>query len=140
MHFLNFFYLCSKTLKESGWNFTWSFGKIMRSKSMKMVFVASIIRYKLCMMYAFLWFFCSKIIFDQKLFSYCCDKFDYPGSIVYLSCWILLNVSWRGRYCFWHKIRTICESTSSTSHFGKIRPARSGLCPNYQWKLPLSCF
>ena len=32
------------------------------------------------------WFFCSKIIFDQKLFSYCWEKFDYPGSIVYLSC------------------------------------------------------
>ena len=30
--------------------------------------------------------FCSKIIFDQKLFPYCLDKFDYPGSIVYLSC------------------------------------------------------
>ena len=35
-------------------------------------------------------FFCSKIIFDQKLFSYCWDKFDYPGSIVYFS-WIELT-------------------------------------------------
>ena len=30
--------------------------------------------------------FCSKIIFDQKLFSYCFDKFDQAMSIVYLSC------------------------------------------------------
>ena len=35
----------------------------------------------------FWFFFCSKIIFDQKPFSYCWDEFDYPGSIVYLSCW-----------------------------------------------------
>ena len=37
------------------------------------------------MIYAFFDFFCSKIVFDQKV-SYCWDKFDYPGSIVYLSC------------------------------------------------------
>ena len=30
--------------------------------------------------------FFSKIIFDRRLFSYCCHKFDYPESIVYLSC------------------------------------------------------
>ena len=34
----------------------------------------------------FLICFCSKIIFDQKVFSFCWDKLDYPGSIVYLSC------------------------------------------------------
>ena len=83
MRFLHFFYLCSKIFKGWGWNFIWSFGKVMRSKSMKMVFVARIIRHELCMIYAF---FCSKIIFDQKLFSNCWDKLDYPGSIVYLSC------------------------------------------------------
>ena len=32
------------------------------------------------------WVFCSKNHFWPKLFSYCLDKFDYPGSIVYLSC------------------------------------------------------
>ena len=32
------------------------------------------------------WFFCSKIIINQILFVYCCNNFDYPGSIVYLSC------------------------------------------------------
>ena len=59
--------------------------KVMCSKSVKMVFVVRIIRHRLCMIYVFLDFFCSKIIFDQNLFSYCWDKFDYPGSIVYLS-------------------------------------------------------
>ena len=33
------------------------------------------------------WFFCSKIIFDQKSFSYSWDKFDYQGPIVYLPCY-----------------------------------------------------
>ena len=58
----------------------------MRSKSMKMVFVARMIRHKSCIFYAYFYFFCSKSIFDQKLFSYCCNKFDYTGSIIYLSC------------------------------------------------------
>ena len=52
-----------------------------------MVFVASIIRHKLCMIYAFLDFFCLKIIFDQKLSSYCCDKFDYRRFIAYMYCY-----------------------------------------------------
>ena len=29
----------------------------------------------------------SKNTFQWKLLSDCCNKFDYPGSIVYLSCW-----------------------------------------------------
>ena len=33
-----------------------------------------------------LWFLFSKITFYWKLFSDCCDLFDYLGSIVYLSC------------------------------------------------------
>ena len=42
------------------------------SKSMKMVFVARIIRHKLCMIYAlFDFFFVQKSFFDQKLFSEC---------------------------------------------------------------------
>ena len=36
----------------------------------------------------FLICFCSKIIFDQKIFSICWDKLDNPGSIVYLSCFL----------------------------------------------------
>ena len=33
-----------------------------------------------------MFFCCSKIIFDPKCFTFCWDKLDYPGSIVYLSC------------------------------------------------------
>ena len=116
--FCTFSTIAQEIFKGWGCNFTWCFGKVMRSKAMKMVFVARIIRHKLYMIYAFfdflcskiiltknyfhtaeinlttrgplytclVLFFCSKIIFDQKLFSYCWDKFDYPGSIVYLSC------------------------------------------------------
>ena len=75
-----------KIFKGWGWNFTRTLDKVMHSKWMKMVFVAGIIRHKLCMIYALFDFFCSKIIFDQKLFSYCWDNFDYLGSIVSLSC------------------------------------------------------
>ena len=73
------------TFAQKGWScsFTCSFGKVMHIKSLKMVFVARIIRHELCMIYAFLDFFCSKIIFDQKNFP---SFWDYPGSIVYLSC------------------------------------------------------
>ena len=35
-------------------------------------------------LWVFIFFF--KNTFCCKLFSDCCDKFDYPGSIVYLSC------------------------------------------------------
>ena len=34
----------------------------------------------------FLICFCSKIVSDQNFFSFCWDKLDYPGFIVYLSC------------------------------------------------------
>ena len=37
-------------------------------------------------LFIFLIYFCSKIFFDQKVFSFCWGKLDYPGSIVYLSC------------------------------------------------------
>ena len=47
-----------------------------------MVFVARIIRHDLCIF----WFVLFKNHFDQDLFPYCWHKFDYPGSIVYLSC------------------------------------------------------
>ena len=51
----------------------------MHSKSMKMVFVASIIRHELCMIYAF---FCLKIICDQQFFY----------------CHILINLTIRGPF------------------------------------------
>ena len=40
----------------------------MRIKSLEMVLVTRIIRHKSCMIYAFFYFFCSKIIFDQNYF------------------------------------------------------------------------
>ena len=36
-------------------------------------------------------FLFTKIIFDQKMFSLCWDKLDYPGFIVNLSCLIIEN-------------------------------------------------
>ena len=86
--FCTFCTFAQKIYKGWGCNFTWSFGKVMRIISLKMVFVARVIRHKLCI---FL-FSCSKIIFDQKLFSYCWDQFDYQGSIVYLFCFCCLGL------------------------------------------------
>ena len=45
-----------------------TFGKVMRSKSMKMVFVARIIRHKLCMIYAFFDFFVQKSSLTKNYF------------------------------------------------------------------------
>ena len=40
-------------------------------------------------------------MFDQKILSLCWDKLDYPGSIVYLSCWhfgfVCTDHHWRNR-------------------------------------------
>ena len=49
--------------------------------------------------------FCSKIIFYQKIFSLCWVKLDYPGSIVYLSCFVGLfsKKSW-GFSNVWYKL------------------------------------
>ena len=77
MRFLYFFYLFSKNiLRDEAAIFIWSFSKVISIKSLKMVFLARIVRHKLCMVYAFFDFFCSKIIFDQKFFPDCCDKFE----------------------------------------------------------------
>ena len=92
MHYLcgfcTFSAFTQKIFKGWGCNFTWSFSKVMRIKSLKMVYVTSIISHSLIMhvLCIFLICFCSKIIFDQNIFSLCWDKLDYPGSIVYLSC------------------------------------------------------
>ena len=92
-HLCIFFYTFStfaqKIFRIWGCNFTWSFGKVICSKSVKMMFVTSIIRHKLWIIYAFLDFFVQKSFFDQKLFSYYCNKFDYPGFIVCFSCFVL---------------------------------------------------
>ena len=68
MRFLHFLCLSSKILKECGCNFTWCFGKIMWIKSLKMVFVAKIIRHKLFMIYALFDFFLFKNHFWPKMY------------------------------------------------------------------------
>ena len=45
-----------------------SVGKVMYSKSMKMVFVARIIRHKLCMIYTFFDFFVQKSFLTKNYF------------------------------------------------------------------------
>ena len=134
MRFCTFSTFAQKIFKGWDWNFTWSFGKVMRSKEVKMVFISRIIRHRLYMIYAFFDFFCSKIIFDKKLSSFCEDKFDYLGSIVYLSCFVLhlytkkrkksiyfrRLFSWKGtqlmisimRFCPEFKISTLCADPS----------------------------
>ena len=58
-----------KIFKGCGCNFTWSFGKVMPIKSLKMVYVASIISHKLCMIYAFFSFaFVEKSFLTKKFF------------------------------------------------------------------------
>ena len=68
MLFCTFSTFAQKIFKGWSCNLTWRFGKVMRIKSLKIVFVARIIRHKLCMIYAIFDFFCSKIIFDQNYF------------------------------------------------------------------------
>ena len=103
-----------KIFKGWGCYLKWSFGMVMRNKSLKMVFVARIMRHKLCMIHAF--FVCSKIIAKgQKLFSYCWDKFDYPGSIVCLSCfaWNLQNgPSILLIFFYWKRLMNIIDNFS----------------------------
>ena len=82
-------------------NFKWSFGKVIHSKSMKIAFVALTIRHKSCMIYAFVYFFVQKSFLDHRLFSYCWDKFDNPGSIVYFSIVICQTHNIKKFSCIW---------------------------------------
>ena len=66
--FCTFSTFAQKIFKGWGCNFTWSFGKVMRSKSMKMVFVARIIRHKLCMIYAYFDFLVQKSFLTKNYF------------------------------------------------------------------------
>ena len=101
----------------------------MRSKSIKMVFVARIIRHTLCMISAFFDFFV------QKLFSYCWDKFDYPVSIVYLSCSIAKDIF------------LLLSNLSSCQNGVIFLPTRKGfdftsvkMIYNFQKKAQFNCF
>ena len=60
--FCTFSTFAQKIFKGWGCNCIWSFGKVMHSKLMKMVFVARIIRHKLCM----IWFFLVQNLFLTK--------------------------------------------------------------------------
>ena len=66
--FCTFSAFAQNIFKGLGCNFTRSFGQVMRSKSMKMVFVASVINHQLCMIYAFFYFFFQKSFFTKKNF------------------------------------------------------------------------
>ena len=94
--FCTFSTFAQKIFKGWGCNFTWSFVKVMRIKSLKMAFVARIIRHKLWLIYAFFDFFLLKNYFLTADIN-----FDYPGSIVYLSCfyWFFVWPSWCPHHC-----------------------------------------
>ena len=66
--FCTFSTFAQKILKGWGWNFIWSFRKLMSSKSIMMVFMASIIRHKLCMIYALFYFFVQRSFLTKNYF------------------------------------------------------------------------
>ena len=71
MYFMHLFCLCLKICKGWCWNLTWNFGKVMRSKLMMMVSMATIISHWLCMIYAFFLFvFVQKSFLIKKIFLY----------------------------------------------------------------------
>ena len=86
MCFLLFFYIFSKDLKEMSLKYHM---KLWQGNAH--LFNEDGIRPNLCIICAFFIVFCSKIIFDKKLFSYCWSEFDYPGSIVYFSCFFKIH-------------------------------------------------
>ena len=97
MRFLHFFTFAQKIFKGWGCNFTWSFGKVLRIKSLKMVFVLRIIRYKLCMVYAFS-FFCSKIIFTKNNFLTAEMNLTTRGPLY--TC-LVMSLSFYTQVCCW---------------------------------------
>ena len=111
--FCTFSTFVQKIFKGWGWNFTRSFGKVIRSKSMKMVFVTSIIRNELCIIYAFFHYFFQKSFFTKNYFLI---------AAIYLTTWgpwytclvqrvlsitkidvfkMILNLSWCALQCFY---------------------------------------
>ena len=66
--FCTFCAFAQKIFKGWGCNFTWNFGKVIHIKSLKMVFVARIIRHKLCMIFAFFDFFVQKSFLTKNYF------------------------------------------------------------------------
>ena len=66
--FCTFFTFAQKFFKGWGCNFAWSFSRVMRALSMNIVFVARIIRHKLCIIYAFFDFFVQKSFLTKNCF------------------------------------------------------------------------
>ena len=79
--FCTFYTFAQKFFKGWDWNFTWSLGKIMHSKSMKMVFVASIIRHKLCMIFTFFDCFVPKSFLTKNYFLIAEINWTPPGPL-----------------------------------------------------------
>ena len=98
--FCTFCTFAQKIFKGWGCNFTWRFGKVMRIKSLKMVFVARIITYELCMIYAFFYFFVQKS-FWPKINFLLLREIWLAGSIVYLSCFTPVLFYWSICFCTW---------------------------------------
>ena len=73
-----------------------------------------------CILVLFLFFY-SKIIFDQNLFPFCWDELDYPGSIVYLSCYsIIYSGVYIMRLQLKNSIVRIFQPSFSWFHFAKF--------------------
>ena len=121
--FCTFATFAQKIFKGWGSNFTWSFGKVMRSKSMKMVFVSRINRHKLCMIYAFFDFLCSKTIFDQK-YSLTAE--------IYLTTWGPLYTC-----LVEHGINSIHMTFYVHSYYVAVFPVKTVTSQNTTWSNPL---
>ena len=88
--FAFFLPLLKKSLRDEAEILHEAYGKVVDSKSVKMVFVPSIIRHRydrLCMIYAFFNFF-AKNHFGPKIMFVLLRFYDYQESIAYLSCCI----------------------------------------------------
>ena len=80
-----------KIFEWCGWNFTWSICEIMSSKSMEIVFVANIIRHRLCMIYAFFYYFVQKSFSTKNYFFIAAIDFTTQGP--YYTCLVYFKIS-----------------------------------------------
>ena len=127
MRFCTFSTFAQKIYKRSGWNFTWSFRKVLCTYSTKMVFVARIIRPKLCIIYALFYFFQKSFLnkdyfliaailipvvhgilvlffFEEKQWRGNAEKMSRPVIILYL------------RICFSHEHKLVNKNSKTKSN------------------------
>ena len=106
--FPHFFPFSWKIFNQSGWNFALAY-LWCRCWIYTMVSLKCKIMHDICVVVLFCFFFKKKIyqiflwhiflpkyFFDQKVlidWQNCLDAFDYPWSIVYLSCWYIFHFS-----------------------------------------------